>query len=54
MPKTVCYFQDSWLKNDKYNKWVRKKDSDTAFCQFCSRDIKVGNWRVDFKVSYPQ
>ena len=39
----VCYFQDSWLKNDQYIKWVRKKDSDTAFCQYCSRDIKVGN-----------
>ena len=43
MPKTVCCFQDSWLKNDHYNKWVRKKDSDTAFCEYCSRDIKVGN-----------
>ena len=43
MPKTVCYFQDSCLKNDQYNKWVRKKDSDTAFCLYCSRDIKVGN-----------
>ena len=43
MPTTVCYFQDSWLKNVQYNKWVRKKDSDTAFCQYCSRDIKVGN-----------
>ena len=43
MPKTVCYFQDVWLKNDQYNKWVRKKDSDTAYCQYCFRDIKVGN-----------
>ena len=43
MSKTVCYFQDSWLKNDQCNKWVRQKDSDTVFCQYCFRDIKVGN-----------
>ena len=43
MPKTVCYFQDLWEKNDQYSEWVRKKDSDTAFCQCCSRAIKVGN-----------
>ena len=43
MPKTVCYFQDSWLKNYQYNKWVRKNDSGTAFSQYCSRDIEVGN-----------
>ena len=43
MRKTVCYFQDSWLKNDLHNKWVRKKDWDTAFCQYFFRDIKVGN-----------
>ena len=30
-------------KNDQCNQWVRKKDSNTAFCQYCSRDIKVGN-----------
>ena len=45
MPKTVCYLQDSWLKNNQYNKGVRKKDSDTAFCQYCSQDIEVGNMR---------
>ena len=43
MPKTVCYFLDSWLKNDQYNKWVRRTVSDTAFCQYCSRDFKVRN-----------
>ena len=30
-------------KNDHYNKWVRKKYSDTAFCQYYYRDIKVRN-----------
>ena len=31
------------LKNDQYNKQVRRKDSETVFCQYCSRYIKVGN-----------
>ena len=43
MLKTVSYFQDSLLNNHQYNKWVRKKDSDTAFCQYCSQDIRVRN-----------
>ena len=30
-------------KLPQYNKWVRKKDSGTAFSQYCSRVIKVGN-----------
>ena len=43
MPKTLCYFQNSWLKNAQHKKWIRKKDSDTAIYQYCSRDNKVGN-----------
>ena len=53
MPKTVCYFQDSWLKMTNTINGL-EKDSDTAFCQYCSRDIKFGNRRVGSKVSYPQ
>ena len=30
-------------KLPQYNKWVRKKDSGTAFSQYCSRVIEVGN-----------
>ena len=39
MPKMVCYFQDSWQKMTS----TIKKDSDNAFCQYCSQNIKVGN-----------
>ena len=44
--KTVCLSQDSWLKDDQYNKWVRKKDSGIAFCQDCSQVITVRNMGV--------
>ena len=41
MPKNTCKFQDCWLRDEKHQKWIRKKDDDTAYCTYCWKDISI-------------
>ena len=41
MPKNKCKFQDCWLRNEKYQKWIRKKDGNAAYCTYCSKESSI-------------
>ena len=43
MPKKKCKFQDCWLGDEKYQKWIRKRDDNTASCTYCWKEISINN-----------
>ena len=43
MPINKCKFQDCKIRNEKYQKWIRKKDDNTAYCTCCWKDISINN-----------
>ena len=43
MPKDKCKFQDCWLRDKKYQKWIRKKNDNTAYCTYCWKEISINH-----------
>ena len=43
MPKSKCKFQDGWLRDEKYQKWIRKKDDNTAYCAYFWEEISINS-----------
>lgn len=41
--KRVCRFQESWLKDDKFEKWISECKNEKSFakCNFCETKISV-------------
>ena len=43
MPINKRKFQDCKIRDEKYQKWIRKKDDNTAYCTYCWKEISINN-----------
>jgi hypothetical protein len=39
--KFLTRFQENWLKDEEFNKWLNKTDEYTAHCGICGKDITI-------------
>ena len=42
MPQT-SHFKDSWLSDELYKNWIRRKSDTIAFCSYCHKTIDIAN-----------
>ena len=42
MPQTSC-FKDSWLSDELYKNWIRRKSDTIAFCIYWHKTIDIAN-----------
>ena len=42
MPRD-SHFHDTWLSDDPFRDWIKKKDDKNAFCKYCQKDINITN-----------
>ena len=38
---STCVFQDGWLSNEKYQKWIRKSQNKEAHCFVCNKKFDI-------------
>lgn len=43
MPKNKCSFQNKWLSDERFSKWIKKKDEETAECKYCQKEFNISN-----------
>ena len=43
MPINKCKFQDCKIRDEKYQKWIRKKYDNTAYCTYYWKEISIKN-----------
>ena len=42
MPR-VSHFHETWLSDDPFRDWIKKKDDKNVFCKYCQKDINTTN-----------
>ena len=50
--KDKCFFNESWLVDERFSGWVKKINKWRAYCSYCAKDFDISNMGVSALVSH--